>query len=242
MIYLHFTILLLISFVIISINSEQLSSSDEKSTKNKSLCTPKTANKLNNFMKEQWNLARQQLQLTSLDFNNNPSLFTKNVERFYKFSAGLCIFHLNNTIISYARIYKCANEAIIKNLNQFSRNDGALKWHTFLTLLSRNDVQLFKQKLNNKDVDSYKIFKYRPLDYDLVYNYNFPTFTFVRDPFLRFESGLAEAGMCVICIHLYTKLSLHYIYLLIHKQSLYTYTNPYIHNTYTQDGVRLSIH
>ena len=198
MIYLHFTILLLISFTIILIDSQAITS-DEKKTNNKSLCTPKTANKLNEFMKQQWNLARQQLQLASLDFNNNPSLFTKHIEKFNKFSAGCCIFHLNNTIISYARIYKCANEAIIKNLNQFSRNDGALKWHTFLTLQTRNEVQLFKQKLIDKDVDSYKIFKYRPLDYDLVYTYNFPTFTIVREPFLRFESGLAEAGMSFVC-------------------------------------------
>ena len=163
------------------------------------LCTPKTANRLNEFMKVQWNLARQELMLKTFDFELKPFLFSRFVERFNKFSAGLCIFHLNNTIISYARIYKCANEAIVQNLNAFSRNEGALKWHTFLTLNRKSEVDLFKENLNKHDVGSYKIFKYRPLQYDLIPTYQFPTFTFVRDPFFRFESGLAEAGNDIWC-------------------------------------------
>ena len=157
------------------------------------ICNPRTRDKLGNFLIEQWNLARSKVSLSAYESSSIEHKAIPYLNRFYGANEGVIVYSVNNTLVSYARILKCGNEAIMGNLKIFSRLDGP-KNYRGTCLATYTDVIQFKNNFKNHKLDRYKPFQRKPLDYNLLKTYDLPTFTILRDPLLRFESGLTEAA------------------------------------------------
>jgi hypothetical protein len=72
------------------------------------LCKPSNQFKMTNFIKESWNNARKEFSIPPLSFDPERKRESKKcLKQFYDFNAGLSIWLVNNTIVSYARIFKC---------------------------------------------------------------------------------------------------------------------------------------
>lgn len=80
---------------------------------NSSICSPQTqhAKGFSGFLRNRWQEARRLLvnQHPNLSFppNNNSKIFNQNVQSFNNFNSGILYWNINQTLISYARIYKC---------------------------------------------------------------------------------------------------------------------------------------
>ena len=139
------------------------------------LCRREHRDNFHSFVADRWDAARKSMGLP----NMNVSIYSNHYVyiNFVKFHSGIVIFTTpdNATDLPYVRIYKCANEAIVQNLFFGKKfRDVPPNWITI-----KNYEEFIKYK------DTYVV--QRP---NRVLK---KSFTFVRDPLVRFESGFAEA-------------------------------------------------
>jgi len=142
-------------------------------TKSPILCHRKHCNTFNSFIADRWNAARISFGLPhSTNFTT-----THHYNSFVRFQSGIVIFTApdNKTDIPYARIYKCANEAIVQNLFFGKRFNHYPP--TWITIRNYDEFNTYKNSYSIERPN--RVLKQK--------------FTFVRDPAVRFESAFAEA-------------------------------------------------
>ena len=180
-------------------------------------CKPHKYEKIKPFLALQWEKARNELDMTDdsdledLRSFNDPEYSKKYrrskknqkiwLERFFHYYTGNLIFAPNNTVVSYVRIYKCANEAIYNNLNGIIRFGQGMpherRFHTNINLQTHKDQLKLKKNIATAKIDNFSrladnnqiYWKFNLTDNFRAKNANFKTFTFIRDPLQHFESG-----------------------------------------------------
>lgn len=177
------------------------------------ICKPTNFKKMWDFLLINWENARQELDITessseesllSIPNSFNTSYITKfanlsdtqkhdYLNRFYSYTSGNVIFCPENTIISYARIYKCANEAIMLNLKTILlQGIGARRYHTDMLLHNYDKQVWFRSKIRESPIDDFTSFHFK---LNLTADFrskqtDFKTFTFIRNPMDHFESAM----------------------------------------------------
>ena len=149
-------------------------------------CSPDSFERLSGFLVSRWNESRVELGLPVIRYDDRGYLDVEHrrsiafMSSFYSFSDGIVVYwNANNDPVVYAKIWKCANEAIRTNMGmqlmtKKSKNTKALGY----SVKSRFEHIMARDFMN----------KYTPRKH----GYN-NTFTFVRDPVSHFVSGLAES-------------------------------------------------
>ena len=181
----------------------------QKVQNSETICKPYKYEKIESFLIRQWDNARNELSITknsereALTILNDTKCFNilKNpnkerfLKKFYHFAPGLLLINPNNTIVSYARIWKCANEAFMFNFSKIMKDNYGLPRNKRVehmnALNSRKKEIEFKSKLRNSNNDTFSSFfrKLNLTDSFKSETSNFKTFTFIRDPLSHFESG-----------------------------------------------------
>ena len=169
--------LILTIFVLLLLCRSTFSSSFEESYLDKSpiLCRRKHRDIFHSFVADRWDAARLSFGLPSMNVSIYSNHF--NYRTFVQFHSGIVIFTTpdNLTDIPYVRIYKCANEAIVQNLFFGKKfRDVPANWITI-----KNYQEFIKYKNDYVIERPNRVLK--------------KSFTFVRDPLVRFESGFTEA-------------------------------------------------
>lgn len=148
-------------------------------------CSQDSFERLSVYLLSRWNDSRVGLGLPAIQYDDRGYLDVEHrrrvafVSSFYSFSDGVVLYwNANNDPIVYAKIWKCANEAIRTNLGmqlmtKKSRSTKALGY----SLKNRFEHIMARDFMN----------KYTPTKHSYA-----NTFTFVRDPMSHFMSGLAE--------------------------------------------------
>jgi hypothetical protein len=144
-----------------------------------SLCRRHHKDILLQFAKEQWLLAR-----TNLNMDHQERILSKqDILYIHDFNAGkmggLIYSPLkSNSTITYIRIWKCANTAINRNLERMCLPPGT-NTHKYATA---------KHFRTYKQLQEY----HREISTKRCGNVDMPIFTFIRDPMSHFYSGIAE--------------------------------------------------
>mmetsp|Transcript_3017 Transcript_3017/g.4605 ORF Transcript_3017/g.4605 Transcript_3017/m.4605 type:complete len:366 (-) Transcript_3017:332-1429(-) len=149
-------------------------------------CNPSTKHLFGKFFMQRFFDARTELGMEDWKSRllQNPAEYSQIAEhvivKFFSWSSGTLIFYRrNNSPILYTRIWKCANEGIGMNLHQLTVAERAP--------LSKGIVHEAKTQasLNAIVKTMYKD--------EFLNSTDMTTFTFVREPFSKFISGLAES-------------------------------------------------
>lgn len=151
-----------------------LRSSKQRTFRRNPMCTALLANTTKLYA--QWNLARAELQLKKPNISHIAK--ARALDDFYSTSFGALTVTIGGGPITYVMIWKCANDAIRKNL---LRNDE--------TVVSGSATSMsFRKKKESHTTAELALKLY--LQYGVTRAP--PTFTFAREPLSRFSSGMAE--------------------------------------------------
>ena len=163
---------------------------------------------IKSFLEIQWEMARSELKitdtsnfktLTEIDDQSYMKKFQRPnkeefLEKFYHYSTGTFLYNPNNTLVMYARICKCANEAIISNLYRIMKGYGNGPSNIMFISGGQDNVNEFKSKIKNTNdaQENFSKFHYKlNLTQSFVAHYpDFKIFTFIRDPLSHFQSGI----------------------------------------------------
>ena len=204
--------ILILNFIFVcnSQNTQLISTSDVRRN-HEPVCKPSGFNIIRTFIQKNWEKARLQLNITDassklsfLSFNDSeyvekfkdsmgtPEYKQMYLMRFYKHSQGIMVFGFNDTIISYANIYKCANEGIMKNLMIVANRFGIPYPFTHWWLPYPELQNKLKANIRDLPSDNFSSF-YHKLNLTNEFRSklaNFKTFTFIRNPMDHFESAM----------------------------------------------------
>lgn len=153
------------------------------------------------FLSQRWLSARKELNLTCKSDDESSSILKDRhdamVTNFFRFSSQVPVFNINQSIIGYGRIYKCASEGIMHNLNLYAREISLYEAGKEHVLLNRDDITDINHAIQYNEKDNFE-----PTFNSKIWNLtkelksrnkNFKIFTFIRDPLKHFESGFREA-------------------------------------------------
>ena len=135
-------------------------------------CNPRTRHALASFIAENWKLAQNELGIANFQHEDAEKALA--VSQIYQYCPNaLTWLPKSKPSINYAVIFKCANEAIGRNLDVYANKTKTVKnqvKHYGGDIL--NIYQALTSKLENTSSD---------------------VFTFIRDPLSRFYSGFDES-------------------------------------------------
>jgi hypothetical protein len=196
---------------IITVNLTYLILSLKTSFASKQICTYDNYKKIYQFMNQRWLDARNELNMppikppTQCNQSDNDSCksmqtWHKNmIDTFFQFTTQVAIWNINGTVISYARIYKCANEGISNNINRHAREISNYAVRRETIVVTREQLSELKNSIADLKLNTFtRIHTGTTMHFNLTTefrarNSNFKTFTYIRKPLQHFESGLSEA-------------------------------------------------